>query len=49
MTEKEALKNMMELADYLKDKLKNRPDCKKAFQILQKEITTINLRIERGI
>jgi len=49
MSESEAIENMMRLADYLRDKLSNRKDCKRAFEILNREIMTIRLRVERGI
>lgn len=48
MAEKETIENMLNLAQYLRDKL-NRKDCKKAYEILGREIMTMQLRIERGI
>lgn len=48
MTEREALAEMLKLAEYLRDKLK-RPDCKRAYEILNQEIGTIKLRIEAGV
>lgn len=48
MTEQQAIENMMQLANYLRDKI-NRKDCKKAYEILGREIMTMQLRVERGI
>lgn len=48
MTEKECLAEMLKLAEHLRDKLK-RPDCKRAYEIVNNEIATIRLRIEHGI
>lgn len=48
MSEKECLAEMLKLAEHLRDKLK-RPDCKRAYEILNQEIGTIKLRIEHGI
>lgn len=46
MTEDEAITEMLKLAEHLRDKL-NRPDCKTAYDIVNREIMSIRLRVNR--